>query len=236
MLMILLPPRRLFRINIFISQLASLTLSYSRFLPYYYSYPQKLGIGTVWKSKGLATKTSACTYKADSKATSEWRCLTGCSNTVPLEKNICGHFDETCLNSELLTPYTDKDMRLSRITVASLEDIGYLVNYNGADVYTSAQVATSCRCNRRLGQDSRNPFRRPEQQERELQFSDAQVAALNAAISYGKQELRQKLFSAADFFGSENVTSLPGAWISVFYADPDTGSVEHTIVRAQDLQ
>jgi len=38
---------------------------------------------------------------------------------------------------------------LSRITVATLEDIGYTVDYNEADSYTSTDLDPSCICDRR---------------------------------------------------------------------------------------
>lgn len=39
--------------------------------------------------------------------------------------------------------------QLSRITIATLEDLGYGVNYTTADRYTRADVNPACTCNRR---------------------------------------------------------------------------------------
>jgi hypothetical protein len=59
----------------------------------------------------------------------------------------CGHWDETNFqsktSSELMTPVFEKGkyQPLSRVSVAALEDIGYTVNYNGADPWKRKDVS-----------------------------------------------------------------------------------------------
>jgi hypothetical protein len=96
-----------------------------------------LGIGTRWTNSGLYTDGED--EYVGTFAKREWANL-GCSGKLPVELDggsgtAGGHWDEACLNQELMTGFVDSDMRLSKITVASLEDMGYGVNYTAADSY-----------------------------------------------------------------------------------------------------
>lgn len=60
------------------------------------------------------------------------------------------HWSELCLNKELMTGTLDFGANpLSRVTVASLEDIGFEVNYDNAEAFTAADLDPSCICDRR---------------------------------------------------------------------------------------
>jgi hypothetical protein len=96
-----------------------------------------LGIGTLWEATGV--------YNAGedeylgSLAKAEWAAL-GCTGKLPVELDggsgtAGGHWDEDCLDQELMTGVVDTNMKLSVITVASLEDMGYGVDYSAADAY-----------------------------------------------------------------------------------------------------
>ena len=50
-----------------------------------------------------------------------------------------------------MTPIIVTGAKISRVTVGALDDIGYTVNYDGADRYTKNDLGASCQCNRRLG-------------------------------------------------------------------------------------
>jgi hypothetical protein len=96
-----------------------------------------LGIGTMWIQNGVYT--AGEDEYVGSMAKNEWANL-GCEGKLPVELDggsgtAGGHWDEECLNQELMTGFVDSDMRLSKITVASLEDMGYGVNYTAADSY-----------------------------------------------------------------------------------------------------
>jgi len=62
-------------------------------------------------------------------------------NKVPVENEgeaavANGHWRESVFGNELMTPYlSDSATRLSAITIASLQDLGYVVSYAGADAY-----------------------------------------------------------------------------------------------------
>jgi hypothetical protein len=112
-----------------------------------------IGFGTLWGEVGIS---GSCGSYAGANANAEYRAITGCSS-VPIEQDgepgtKCGHWDEVCLQTELMTGYLNhgSTIPLSRITIGSLEDIGYHVNYNEADAFTRNDVSPSCLCNRRL--------------------------------------------------------------------------------------
>lgn len=52
--------------------------------------------------------------------------------------NVNGHWREPVFGSELMTPFIDLSVPnpLSRLSAAAMEDLGYVVNYAGADAYT----------------------------------------------------------------------------------------------------
>ncbi len=108
-----------------------------------------LGIGTLWERKGLvklanpSRPISECDTNPQyvgAKGKLEWEKL-GRSGDVPLEKGYgtgtCeGHWDENILTNELMTGFLNAGANpLSRLSIASLEDLGYTVNYAPADVY-----------------------------------------------------------------------------------------------------
>lgn len=71
------------------------------------------------------------------------------ANSVPLEPSIRGHWDETVFGAELMTPYAESigtRMYISRLTVAALQDMGYIVDFSKAEPYvkpiTAPVVAT----------------------------------------------------------------------------------------------
>lgn len=74
----------------------------------------------------------------------------GCSGLVPLQNSpkvseYALHWDEACLNNELMTPAFDPFFggnKLSPITIAALGDLGYEVNILAADPYTVFDLGT----------------------------------------------------------------------------------------------
>ena len=114
-----------------------------------------MGIGTLWSRLGLANSNSVpCRYSANTKASAEYQALSGCTTAIPIENDggrgtACGHWDETCFGSELMTGKTNglTTLPLSRITIAGLEDLGYTVDYSQAQTYTcSTEMDASCVC------------------------------------------------------------------------------------------
>jgi Leishmanolysin len=109
------------------------------------------GLGVYWYYQGVAgTEANKCPYTGVN-ANREYKAVSGC-NAVPLEqeaaKAACSHWDEECLVDELMTGVLRRGSKamLSRITIGSLQDLGYKVNYNKADKYTKANLGPGCTC------------------------------------------------------------------------------------------
>jgi Leishmanolysin len=121
-----------------------------------------LGIGTIWSDKGLQGSTLfGCPYRG-AAANREYRAIAGCS-AAPVETSggrgtACGHWDEDCMRNELMTGFltTGTKAILSRITIGTLEDMGYTVDYSRAEPYTRANLGSGCTCRRRTLMDMFN--------------------------------------------------------------------------------
>ena len=100
-----------------------------------------LGLGTLWDDLGLRT---GFTYTGQ-HALAEYRILADNAGltSVPLETTggrgtAGGHWSEAVFNAELMTGFIEAAgtaMPLSRMTIGSLEDLGYTVNYAVADPF-----------------------------------------------------------------------------------------------------
>lgn len=100
-----------------------------------------LGIGTIWDFKGLLLGAGTGNPSFTGvNARREYRTLGGTGN-VPVE-NTGGpgtrdsHWRETTFDNELMTGFINSGTNpLSRVTIGSLRDLGYSVNYSVADSY-----------------------------------------------------------------------------------------------------
>jgi hypothetical protein len=100
-----------------------------------------LGFGINWKANGLYIDGSG-TYASGTRADAEWKSI-GCSGPLPVELDgkdgtRDSHWDEECLVTELMTGVLKGPGKrpISRITIGSLEDTGYVVDYSQADAFT----------------------------------------------------------------------------------------------------
>jgi Leishmanolysin len=100
-----------------------------------------LGFGILWNNKGLVRRVTntTCTYTGKI-ATAEFTTLTGCTQ-IP---NTCGHWDEYCMGREIMTSVVDVTNVISRVTIASMEDLGYEVNYGDAEPYSDVEINILC--------------------------------------------------------------------------------------------
>lgn len=107
-----------------------------------------LGIGTLWGRLGLINTTTSSYFGAN--ALREYRTLSGNqgAGSVPLESGggsgtRNSHWSETVFRSELMTGYAESapPMPLSRLTIGTLQDMGYQVNYGAAESYTLPLMA-----------------------------------------------------------------------------------------------
>ena len=102
-----------------------------------------LGIGTIWDSKGLLQGggTNNPTFTG-AGASAEFGNLKGAGPTpVPVENTggpgtADGHWRETVFRNELMSGFiSDSGNPISRVTAASLEDLGYVVNMDAAEPF-----------------------------------------------------------------------------------------------------
>lgn len=102
-----------------------------------------IGIGTIWTNKGLLTGASTANPRfTGTAAKKEYGTLKGTAPTpVPVE-NTGGpgtrnsHWRETVFKNELMSGFiAAPNNPLSRVTVASLQDLGYVVNLGAAEPY-----------------------------------------------------------------------------------------------------
>lgn len=103
-----------------------------------------LGIGTLWTSFGLLSGAGTSNpIFTGANATAQYNQIFGTSaHGVPVE-NTGGsgtrdsHWRETVFTNELMTGWANSGtLPLSRVTIGSLADIGYTVNYAAADPFT----------------------------------------------------------------------------------------------------
>jgi hypothetical protein len=117
-----------------------------------------LGFGSVWdllgflKNPSLPSDSGADTYFDGPRAIEAFDELGGTSytggNKVPVENEQGGqgtrdvHWRESVFDHELMTGFLDTGANpLSRMSVASMWDLGYVVNLDGADSYTQVFTA-----------------------------------------------------------------------------------------------
>jgi hypothetical protein len=111
-----------------------------------------LGIGTLWKPNNLliGSGTNDPQYTG-TNAMTEYAALLGKSKPTPIPVENSGgagtregHWRESVFDAELMTGYAEPaDMPMSRMTIASLKDLGYQVNLEAADRYKLPEVSTA---------------------------------------------------------------------------------------------
>ncbi|MGD1942506.1 MAG: proprotein convertase P-domain-containing protein [Leptolyngbyaceae cyanobacterium] len=103
-----------------------------------------LGIGTLWQVKNLLVGAGSPNPTfIGMNAMREFATLTGAAAPTPVpvantggQGTRDGHWREDVFGSELMTGFLNPAVNpLSRLTIASLEDLGYVVNYDAADPY-----------------------------------------------------------------------------------------------------
>lgn len=104
-----------------------------------------LGIGTIWNDLGLLTGAGSEDPRfTGAGATLEYQSIFSVTETsVPVENTggpgtADGHWRESIFDNELMTGFLNPGGAnpLSRVTAASMADMGYVVNLNASDTYT----------------------------------------------------------------------------------------------------
>jgi hypothetical protein len=104
----------------------------------------------LWELNGLLG-VDDCSYIDGTAASTEYQALSGCSTPIPVETDggagtACGHWDELCYQGELMTGTATGGFEISRATVGTLEDMGYVVDYCQADAFPVENLDASCVC------------------------------------------------------------------------------------------
>jgi hypothetical protein len=102
-----------------------------------------LGVGTIWSQKGLLTGAGTTNPRfTGAQATAQYNAIFGTNVTgVPVENTGGGgtrdaHWREATFGNELMTGWLNGGVNpLSRVTAASMADLGYTVNISAADNY-----------------------------------------------------------------------------------------------------
>ena len=101
-----------------------------------------LGLGVIWDRRGndLVDQDEAV-YRADTYAGQSYGDLlgTGIATDIPLDQESLIHWDEEIFDTELLTPQAEgigASLPLSQLTISSLRDLGWNVNYGAAEAFS----------------------------------------------------------------------------------------------------
>jgi len=137
-----------------------------------------VGIGTSWRRNNVVDANNDYIGAAGINVwTNDWGCV---SSAPPVEKDFGPgsrfvHWDEQCLRNEFMTPALSRTNPISRLTIGTVEDLGYEVDYDAADPYDGTD--TTCCFTSSVVPD---PVTHPK-------LSDDGRAA---AVAYGLQLLR----------------------------------------------
>jgi hypothetical protein len=120
-----------------------------------HEFAHVLGIGTLWENNGRnLIDVKSDSYASDSYAGLAYGDLIGSftPTAIPLSKDkdatgksIYGHWSESIFGDELLTPEAEGvgvRIPLSQVTIASLRDIGWNVNYGAAEAFSLSRTPT----------------------------------------------------------------------------------------------
>ena len=196
-----------------------------------------LGIGSLWEINGLYDGFSG-QYASGTQAESEWNNI-GCSGPLPVELDggpgtAGGHWDEDCLQNELMTGFLTGGTPLSRITLGSLSDLGYSVDWDAADAYSIADLG-SCGsfCPEARRRNLREPAHRvlSKKGASNRKLSDAGMAI---AKEYARSELA-KMTPTEPMVLPRGVEYVADKLIEVFYMEDD-GNIHGVRFTSDDMK
>lgn len=180
---------------------------------------------TFWIIKGL---TVGCQYKKGLKASKEWQNLTGCDTAIPVQQSgqtgsPCAHWDESCLQSELMTSILAiNGNELSRMTIAAMEDFGYLVDYSAADEFGIEKVNATCLeelCG--ISSTGRRGDQRPVSED---------SPSRRAAIQYGQELLQFRRRNKPQTESDSELVYMADQVVMILYRDSEDGRAHSVAV------
>jgi hypothetical protein len=110
-----------------------------------------MGIGLHWEALELQDLSSGRPVFTGAAANGEYDALLGSQAQIPIEDGggpgtALGHWDEEHFDNEIMTGFMDPLTPISRMTIASLADIGWSVSYDAADPYTLPACSSTFTC------------------------------------------------------------------------------------------
>jgi len=118
--------------------------------------------------------------------------------------------------------------RLSRITLGSLEDMGYSVDYNQAENINKFTFASECQCNRRLGGNS-TFIEEPERRLSNAGLAFAQNYGL-AVLAQNEAAIEEEI--SQTLIPNDDLIDIGGHVISVMYEED--GVAYDVVVRSDN--
>ena len=187
-----------------------------------------------------------CPYDPNTFASLEWQKISGCSlEGAPTETSFpgqsgrqCTHWDEFCMRDELMTgTITQGFSPMSRVTVGSLADIGYAVNYDAADPYTSADINPTCQCHEDETGEAAEEDRIRQLRGRSSWISSRSRRALSdegekRAVDYARSVLKTYSVNSSEFDEAESSYTTGSVAVVYFVEDNHLYSIQ---VSATDL-
>ena len=107
-----------------------------------------LGLGIIWDRRGNDfVDQDQGIYRADTYAGQAYGDLlgSGVATEVPLDQESLIHWDEEIFDTELLTPQAEgigEPLPVSQLTISSLRDLGWHVNYGAAEAFSLGSSET----------------------------------------------------------------------------------------------
>lgn len=137
-----------------------------------------------------------------------------------------------------MTGFASGSLPMSRVTIGTLEDLGYVVNYDAADAFSADNLDESCRCNdndgRNLLETNSNNRARRQQTERKLFLSEAGLAmAQKAGLDHLRIMTQDKsTFVSNQENGRNDVTFVGDKFVHVFFSENNV--VHDVLVWAEE--
>ena len=193
-----------------------------------------MGVGTLWDEYGLVSQGGGkCSYTSNSFATREFQEITGCNFAVPVNQGDCAHWSQDCFGGEeLMGPVESANSALSKITLGSLQDMGYQVDYSKADFTNGAFFQSKCQCNRRLEEEAFGTNMTMSDIKPRRQLSDEGRAIAEAYGLSVLEETRAEIEQTQSLLPmeDENVADIGGHVVAVMYEED--GFAYDVIVRS----
>jgi len=138
---------------------------------------------------------------------------------------------------------------LSRLTIATLDDLGYEVDYSQADFFSRLDIASDCRCGlrRSLAEETRQIYPGVDDDDQSTGISQRRKLSEemeNYAIEKGRAFLREQaklappppLSSRGEEDNDDSPTFIGDQYVSVWVQDGDAGAVFSVTVWADDME